>query len=150
MVKSLKSAGFWAYKIADSPASWTASVTRFTPEKPADIIACTKSGRFMLIESKQFKKWQGFYQTAMRDNQMKALDDTTAMGGKGYVFVNIRIAKEKAKGIALENWVVIFSWERFGQRIRNEGFTIKEMKEKSFGIWIKGSKGEFDLTDWLP
>lgn len=144
VVKSLRSADFWAYKIADSPASWTASITRFTPEKPADIIACTKSGRFLLIECKQFKKWQGLYQTAFRDYQIKSLDAIVDQKGRAYAFINIRIKEERI------NYCVIVDWSKHRERIKSEGFTIKDMRERRFGIWIKGYKGEFDLSRWLP
>ena len=147
-VKSLKSVGIWAYKIADSPTSWTSHVTRFTPEKPADIIACTRSGRFLLIEGKLFKEWQGFYKSAFRDSQIKSLDEIVKNKGRAYVFLNIRIAKD-AKN-KRENWCVIFNWAKYGERFKANGFTIKEMRAHAEGIWIEGYKGEFDLSRWIP
>jgi hypothetical protein len=147
-VKSLKAVGIWAYKIADSPTSWTSHVTRFTPEKPADIIACTRSGRFLLIEGKLFKKWKGLYVSEFRDSQIKSLDAIVKQRGRAYVFLNIRIAKD-AKN-ERENWGVIFDWAKHGDAIKSQGYTIKEMKAHSFGLWVKGSKGMFDLSRWLP
>jgi penicillin-binding protein-related factor A (putative recombinase) len=144
VVKSLKLAGMWAYKIADSPASWTASITRFTPDKPADIIACSKSGRFMLIESKQIKKWAGFYVGSMRDYQVKSLDSVSKLNGRAYLFINIRIMKP------YENWCLILNWKKYGPMIKEKGITIKDMKEKKYGIWIEGKKGVFDLSRWTP
>jgi penicillin-binding protein-related factor A (putative recombinase) len=148
VVKSLKLAGMWAYKIADSPASWTASITRFTPDKPADIIACSKSGRFMLIESKQMKKWAGFYVGSMRDYQIKSLDSVTKISGRAYLFINVRIKKSEKNEYS--NWCVIINWKKYGSLIKEKGISIKEMKEMKYGVWIKGKKGQFDLSGWTP
>lgn len=143
VVNSLKSAGVWAHKIGDAPI-FSGMKTRFTPEKPCDIVACSESGRFIGIEGKQFKKWQGFYKSVLRDNQIEALDDFAhKRKGRAYVFLNIRIASPQ------ENWCVIFDWKEYRDRILTDGFTIKEIKAKSVGIWVKGYKGQFDLRHWV-
>ena len=145
LMESLRLMGAWCYKIADSPASWTKGITRFTPEKPCDIIACL-GGTMIGIECKQLKKFQAFGRTQMRDSQVKALGEIVAAGGKGYVFLNIRIKAIKGKQKP-ENRLIVFDWAKWGERLSGND----TIKQKDLMAWTHatGFKGLFDLTQFL-
>ena len=65
ILNSLRQGGAWAYKIPDSPTSWTMAATRFTPEKPCDIVGMYQKIGF-IVEGKQIKKFEAFGMNKMR------------------------------------------------------------------------------------
>lgn len=148
LVSSLKDQGAWAYKIADSPTSWTSHLTRFTAEKPCDIIGLYHSIGF-LIESKQIKKWEAFGKTQMRPSQVKNLTEAVEKNNLAYVFLNVRINAVKGDQRHV-NRLIIFDWREWGAKFR-EG-TIKKMELASMP-YVEGKtvdkKMRFNLTGFL-
>lgn len=141
--KSLDIIGIGAYKPADMPMSWIGgSRMRFVPEKPADLI-CDNFGNYMLIECKQIKKWQGVSMRMIRPSQIKALDEVVARShyGRAFVFFNIRIVNDKSKNQKGENLLMAIDW-RFNRQNLVDGIGIKEMRERSVGLWIEARKGK--------
>lgn len=145
IMDSLRLMGAWCYKIADSPTSWTKGITRFTPEKPCDVIVCLR-GKMIGIESKQLKKFEAFGRTQMRDSQIKALGEIVAAGGTGYVFLNIRVKAIKGKQ-KHENRLIVFDWAKWGERLSGND----TIKQKDLLNWthVTGKDGLFDLTQFL-
>lgn len=149
---SLKAGRAWAFKIPDSPTSWTMRRTRFTPEKPCDIIFCF-GGRFGAIESKQMKKFQAFGLRHLRENQIRNLDRVTATGGRAFVFLNVRVrgkrgavVKGKWTGANYENRLIIFDWKVWKPLFEILPLSGKEVQSLAF---IRGKKGLFDLSSFL-
>ena len=141
---SLKKHGAWAYKIADQPTSWTASKTRFTPEKPCDIVAIHE-GVGMLIEGKQFKKFEAFGLRHLRPSQVKNMDEAVDKNNRAFVFLNIRI-KAIAGRQRRDNRLIIFDWKIWRERIKEASIKHKEVRELPY---IKGSRGGYDLTEFI-
>jgi len=138
ITNSLKEQGAFAYKIADQPTSWTMSKTRFTPDKPCDII-CLYRGTGVLIECKMSKKFEAFGLRHLRPSQLKAMDEAVAKGSRAFVFLNIRFRPE--------NRLLIFEWSpEFKARITESSIKAKEIAEIYF---IKGAKKRFDLDGFL-
>lgn len=136
---SLEEQGAWAYKIPDSPTSWTAHRTRFTPEKPCDIVGCYKSVGF-LIEGKQSKKFEAFNINEVRASQQKNMDMAVDKGNRAFIFLNVRIAKP------YENRLIIMDWAEVRDSLRNESIKAKQIKELPY---TTGKKGRFDLSEFL-
>lgn len=147
IVRSLKALKIWSYKIADSPTSWTMKATRFTPDKPCDIIACV-DGRFVAIESKQIKKFEAFGMRHLRDVQIANLDHVERCGGRSFVFLNIRIKAVKGK-TKHENRLIIFPWDEF-KALCMEGSIGKGALETMDFLQGKtvDQKVLFDLREW--
>ena len=144
VMESLRQRGVWCYKIADSPASWTKGITRFTPEKPCDIVACV-GGKFISIECKQLKKFEAFGRTQIRESQIQAANDIVRAGGKAFIFLNIRI--KAVSGLRKHvNRLIIFDWGGSGELLSTD--TIK--KDELFGLpHINGAKGVYDLDGFV-
>lgn len=136
---SLVEQGAFAYKIADQPTSWTAHRTRFTPDKPCDII-CLYKGKGCLIEGKQMKKFEAFGIRHLRPAQCKAMDEAVAAGNRAFIFLNVRIAKP------YENRLIILEWSVVKDQLMEASFKAKEIEQMRY---IRGSKGRFDLTEFL-
>lgn len=141
IMASLKAAGLWAYKVADSPTSWTMSRTRFTPEKPCDILACGSGGRFIAIEGKQMKTFKAFGLYALRPSQISNLDRIIERGGRAYVFLNVRIRARKGE-VDHENRLIVFDWAKWGLLLPILPLTGREVRQLPF---VSGRKGIFDL-----
>lgn len=141
LVHSLKSDGAWCYKIPDTPTSMVLGL-RYTPEKPSDIIGCY-NGKFFAIEGKQIKQYKAFGMNAMRPSQISNLNDIIAKGGRGFVFLNIRIKGVKGE-TKQENKLVIFDWKDFSKLQES----IKKRDVENLPC-IFGSKGQFDLSVFL-
>lgn len=144
LMDSLRAHGAYCYKIADSPASWTAGITRFTPDKPCDVVTCFK-GQFIAIECKQIKKFQAFGRTQIRQSQMDAADAICAAGGLAYIFLNIRI--KAVKGVSKpENRLLIFEWREWSKT-----FKAGTIKQKDLMSWshTTGTKGIYDLDKFI-
>lgn len=150
LIRSLKVCGSWCYKIMDSPTSWTMHITRFTADKPCDILGMYR-GRFFAIENKQIKKWTKFGLENLRASQIRELENITNLGGDAYVMLNIRIKARKAKGRAKawkhENRLLIFSWGA----IRMKGTYSKEelMGLKFIKSEIRDRKPFYDMSMFL-
>jgi len=142
IVNSLRACGAWAYKISDSPASWTMKQTRFTPDKPCDIIGCY-NGKFFAIEGKQIKKVKAFGQSTMRLSQIESLTEILDKGGRSFVFLNVRIKGVKGE-VKQENRLIIFDWSVLGAA---EG-SIKK-KDIDALPFIIGKSKLFDLREFL-
>lgn len=141
IANSLRAAGAFAYKIADSPTSWTQQMTRFTPEKPCDIIGIYK-GRGFLIECKQMKKFEAFAPSRMRTSQISSFDQ---MPNSAFVFLNIRIKAVKGES-KHENRLIIFPWPMLKARWVDGSIKAKDLVTMSY---IKGKEGEFELGHFL-
>jgi hypothetical protein len=157
LVRSLKRHGAWAYKIPDSPVSRMTFRTQFTPEKPCDILAIHR-GRGIAIESKQIKKFEAFNaMTALRPNQIKALDEVLVTGrGRAFVFLNIRIKAVKGE-VKQENRVLIFDWKEWRGVFESGSIKQKDLIALPFisGKSVrknpqqKDTEIQYDLTEFL-
>jgi penicillin-binding protein-related factor A (putative recombinase) len=144
VLRSLQENGAWAYKIADQPTSWTAHATRFTPDKPCDIVAIYRGTGF-IVEGKQIKKFEAFGANKIRPSQIKNMDEVVDKGGRAFVFLNIRI--KAVKGVSShENRLVILDWSKLRDTFQTGSIKAKELKELSY---IEGFKDRFDLKSFL-
>lgn len=96
--RGLADAGWWAYKIPDSPASKFGGVSgsRFTPAKPFDCIAVC-AGVPHALELKQVRKGLSLPLSELRDHQEDALLAVEAQGGAGWLVVNFRVRLSKTQ-----------------------------------------------------
>ena len=62
--------------------------------------------------------------------------------------MNVRLTN--TNGAKRENWLVMFDWSKYADLIKENGINISDMREKKYGVWIAGKKGEFDLNGWVP
>jgi hypothetical protein len=148
VMNSLKKFGAWAYKIADSPTSWTMAATRFTPEKPCDIIACY-DGKFLAIEGKQIKKFKAFGMSDMRPAQIKNLTEVIERGGRAFIFLNVRIPAIKGKQ-KRENRLLIFDWAMWKDRLERESIKKGELEISPYYSTIKiGDDRYYDLRVFI-
>jgi len=137
VVNSIKAQGWFAHKLTDTPR---VPGLRFISEKPFDIFAVA-FGTPIAIESKQFKKYQGFSLRYLRENQIEALDKMLHSGGRAFIFLNIRIPT--IKGVQKrENRCLIIDWATWDK----EQIPVKVIKEMPY---IGGKNGLFDLWDFL-
>ncbi len=90
--RGIADAGWWAYKIPDSPASKFGGVkgSRFTPVKPFDCVAVC-AGVPHALELKQVRKGLSLPLSELRDHQEEALLAVEAQGGVGWVVCNFRV-----------------------------------------------------------
>lgn len=145
VVKSLQTAGAWAWKITDHPVSMIQGSFRYTPEKPFDIVAM-HDGRGIGIECKQMRKYQGLKLEDFRQSQIDNLTEIAKKeAGGAYAFINIRITMKKGSpGI---NRLVIFPWHLLLDRFEKAGPLQAEFFRQAKGI--DGKKGLFELSKWL-
>lgn len=144
ILRSLQDEGAWAYKIADQPTSWTAHATRFTPDKPCDIVAMFL-GHGFIIEGKQIKKFEAFGLDKIRPSQIKNMDEAVDKGNRAFVFLNIRIKAVKGE-TQHENRLITFDWAELRERFKSGSIKAKELKELPY---IEGSKSRFNLKTFL-
>lgn len=123
IMNSLKSYGFWAYKIPDAPYSRMKDAgLRFIPPKPCDIVAC-KDGKFYAIETKQMKKWEKLSIDTFTLSQITNMTNIVKAGGVAYAFVNVRIKKESIDEL------LIFKWDsHFIKALQRKKFSIESVK----------------------
>lgn len=137
LIKSLKQAGCYAFKIPDSPASYGGAKMRFSAPKQFDIHAVF-SGVPLAIECKLYKSFKGFGLNQLRDEQIDALNAYYEAGGSPYVALNIRVPAVKGTQ-KRENRLLLFEWPmRFHSK--------QEIMEYPY---TEGYKGLFDLLGWL-
>lgn len=137
LLHSLKEQGAWAYKIPDHPTSWTSHATRFTPDKPCDIVGMYKGVGF-IIEGKQIKKFEAFGINSLRPSQIMNLDEAVNKGNRAFVFLNIRIKAEKGK-VKHENRCLMFDWKIWRDRFKESSIKGKELPDIPY-VEGKGSK----------
>lgn len=136
---SLKAAGCsFAYKIPDFPQSMLTGA-RFNPAKPLDIVAAY-GPYFLGIECKQIKEYRNFRASDVRPSQLETLCDLKAKGTAGFIFLNIRIAREVNK-------LVIFDWATWWPILARDNKIEKASLIGAPGI--PGRKGLFDLKPFL-
>lgn len=143
IMKSLREANVWCYKIPDNPTSWTMARTRYTPEKPCDIVA-SFNGRAILLELKQIRKWQAFGKTQIRGSQFLSLTEASKAGAKCFVLLNIRIKPEGEN--KRENRLVVFDWNEWGSFFLENTIKAKDLIKHEY---VSGRKGRFDLSSLL-
>lgn len=134
---------YFAYKLSDSVPGMG---SRFIPEKPCDIISCSKKGRFIAIESKQMKKWASLNKKILRPNQVSALNRITKNNGRAFLFLNIRVPKTKKEPAV--NHLVIFEWSKHCKNILSNKYTVKLLRSKSVGVWRDSFKDEEGKVVW--
>lgn len=142
---SIGKAGFWAYKLADSPTSWTKDKTRFTPAKPCDIVSCF-FGLMVAIECKQLRKWKAFSLSDMRESQIEALDAILVTHGLSFVFLNVRVEADFVKGTKRENRLIVFPWADLKARFASGSIKAKELQTLPY---VTGTKKRFDLSQFI-
>jgi len=139
-VRSLHHIGWGAYKIPDTMGS------RFTSDKPCDIIACSPKGRYVAIEGKMIKKWCSFNAKVLRPNQIFELDRATLKcKGRAFVFLYVRIQADKEKGTQRVHKLCVFDWKLHRGSLINKGYSIEAIKTQSVGVWfdpIKNKNGK--------
>lgn len=150
-IRSIRHFGGWGYKIPDAPITKEIlKITRFTNAKPCDIVACF-DGKFVAVETKQFKKWKALSRHDFRPEQIEGMTNIVANNGRAFVFLNIRISE---KGQPYENRLIIFDWKVWGPVLSVGSIHAKELRQRvhytSFLIGDEpNQKRVFDLTEWL-
>lgn len=129
VVRSLNFYGMKAYKLPDVLGS------RFTANKPYDIIACSTKGRFIAIEGKLIKKWQGVSRTIFQDHQPIELDGVLKRNGRAFLFLYVRIKADKKTGQKRVCKLVVFDWEKHREAIMTEGYGVALLRSQSVGDW---------------
>ena len=138
IIKSLRAAGCFAFKIPDSPASYGGAKMRFSAGKAFDIHAVT-AGVPLAIEAQLYKQFKGFGLNQLRDEQIDTLNAYWEAGGRAYVALNIRIAASREKNQKHENRLLLFEWPmRFYSKAEIMAYP-----------YITGCTGLFPLTDCL-
>lgn len=131
-VRSFRHYGFGAHKLSDIGG-------RQAGAKPCDIIVRSPKGRYIAVEGKMMKKWEGFSSKVLRPNQRLELERASAtQEGRGFVFLYVHIPRQ-------EHWCVVFNWKHF-KDILDEGITIEEMRQHMFGIWLPPEKDKHGKT----
>lgn len=143
--RSINSQGGWYYKVADSPTSWTMKQTRYTPVKPCDGFGMYQGIGF-LVECKQIKKWQSLSLKAFRQNQIESLSRFYELGGKSFVFLNIRISANKSLGQKRENRCLIFEWEKLYRWLSDRNLSKHVLNRWEY---VQGKKGQFDMSKFF-
>lgn len=133
VVRSIRALGGFAHKLGDSVRS---EQTRFIGEKPCDIIAGV-FGKFVGIESKQFKEMKGFSIRLLRDNQIEALSEMVRTGNRAFVFLNVRLNIAGSRPESRLYYWDFAKWDR-------QSIGVKVLRTLPF---IKGHKGIYDLTE---
>ena len=105
-VNSFRKLKWKAHKLSDQRG------TRFTGEKPCDILLCSPEGFHGAVESKLIKKWEKVSLKDFRTNQIEHLDYVSKTNfGKAWAFIHIRIGESKA--------VYVLPWEQFRNRLED-------------------------------
>ena len=136
--RTFKEMGLFWYKIPDMPAFKNQN-TRFTPAKPFDAII-VQNGLAIAIEAKALPDYQSFGIRHLTRSQHGGLLNFQASGGKAFIFLNIRRAKDKKNGVTALNRLLVFDWTDL--RGMNESFSKSDLMAMEF---CEGSKGKFEL-----
>lgn len=131
VVRSLRHYKWGATKLSDVRGS------RFTETKPCDIIACSPKGRYVSIEGKMIKKWEGFSAKKLRPNQIAELNGTTfKRKGRAFVFLYIRIKADRSKGQKRVCKLVVFDWKVHREVLMGKGYGVNELRAQEVGTWL--------------
>lgn len=142
-VRSFKYFGWGAYKLSDVRGS------RFTETKPCDVIACSPKGRYVAVEGKMIKMWEGLSKNALRPNQVIELDGASIKRrGRAFVFLYIRIKADRAKGTKRVCKLVVLDWNTYREKLLTQGISVKEIREQSIGVWLDPLKDKDDKLIW--
>jgi len=136
-VRSFRKFGWGAYKISDVQGM------RFTSEKPCDILAQSPKGLYVAVEGKMIKKWAMVSTKLFRPNQIQELDGACKRKGGAFLFVYVRIQKNKEKGIERVHALLVFDWKKYRERLM-VGIGARELKSLVHGIFIPAEKDEKD------
>jgi hypothetical protein len=147
VMKSLRTAGCWAFKIPDMPQSFIQNVEgmRFNPPKPCDIVSCYR-GSMVAIECKLMKKISAFGMKQIRPSQVENLEKVSNAGGAALIFLNVRVSANKTLGIKRMNRLIPFVWNDFKKITENGIIRGKDLPSLQY---IEGYKGEFKLGEYL-
>lgn len=154
--KSFQGCGAFFHKITDFP-HFQGMATRFDLAKPFDAFVIL-GGRAIAIEAKSMNDFQAFGMRHLRDCQVKGLDEVSAAHGEAYVFLNVRRAGNKEKGVTRVNRLFMFQWDYFKAHCEYHGSFKKVVLESGDfpkirerpGVKITdGAKGLFPLGDWF-
>ncbi len=147
--KSFEHFGAFAYKIPDLPIGIhdRRRGIRFNPSKPFDIVVCYK-GIFIAVETKLLRKFEAFGLRQIRDNQREALDKVSQKaGGYAFIFLNVRIPPDKAKGQKTVNRLYTFHWPTWKALWETNG-PIKKRRLEEMNFTTAG-KGIFNLKNFF-
>ena len=131
----LESKAFF-HKISDS---FHGGGLRFDAPKPFDAFGVYNKIPFA-IEAKMITGYKAFGKTSLRDCQIKGLQDWSDVGGKSFVFLNVRQNGDKDQGIKRINRLIIIDWQIIADSSRNfrktelEGFPYVDGKKKRFDV----------------
>jgi len=153
--KSFQARGAFFHKITDFP-HFQGMATRFDMAKPFDAFVIL-GGRAIAIEAKSMNDFQAFGMRHLRDCQIKGLDEVAKALGECYVFLNIRRAGNKEKGIKRVNKLYMFGWDYFKHYNEHHGtFKKSQLENCDFGTVphpavkvVDGEKGLFNLGEWF-
>jgi hypothetical protein len=130
-VRSLKHYGWGAYKLSDVRGS------RFTETKPCDVIACSPKGRYVAIEGKMIKRWEGLSKDALRPNQVIELDGASIRRkGRSFVFLYLRIKADPKKGLKRVLKLVVLDWNTYRDQLLTVGIPVSALRDQSIGVWL--------------
>lgn len=141
VVRSLRFYRYRAYKIPDVLGS------RFTDNKPYDIVTCSRKGRYVAIEGKLTKKWEGFSIRKLRPHQVIELDGVVRNNGRAFVFLYIRIPPDKQKGTKRVTKLVVFDWKIHKKGIK-KGYGVALMRSQAVGVWLDPGKDDKGKILW--
>ena len=131
-VRSFKHYGYGAHKLSDQGG-------KFAGAKPCDIIARSPLGRYIAVEGKLIKKWEGFNSKVLRDNQRAELEKTSlTKEGMAFIFLYVHIPKEC-------HYCVVFDW-RTHKELLDQGIQICDMRAMRFGLWLPAIKDKDGKT----
>lgn len=143
VVRSLKHFKWKAYKIPDVRGS------RFIQNKPCDIIACSPKGRYVAIEGKMIKKWEGFSSKKLRPHQVIELNDICfKRQGRAFIFLYVRVQGDPSKGLKRATKLVIFDWKTHRDALSGKGYGVNQLRNMSVGVWLDPQKDEQGKIIW--
>lgn len=140
-VRSLHHYGWGAYKIPDTMGS------RFTSDKPCDIIACSPKGRYVAIEGKMMKRLSSFSAKVLRPNQIFELDRATLKcKGRAFIFLYVRIQADKEKGIKRVHKLCVLDWKVHRKALLGKGYSKNQIMYQGVGLWLDAEKNKNGKT----
>lgn len=136
LVKSLKMAGAWAFKIPDAP--YSKAIKRRPIYKHYDISAVYQAMP-IAIECKLLHGFEAFGIRHLRESQINALTNHSRCGGLAFVALNVRIPYQ-------ENRLIIWPWIDFLSAAAPTSIPGKALVDLPY---IQGEAGVFPVFDWL-
>lgn len=135
-VRSFHHYGWGAYKIPDVLGS------KFTGDKPCDIIAESPKGRYVAVEGKLIKKWCKLSPSILRPNQIFELNRAK----RSFLFLYIRIKANKEKGTKRVHKLCVIDWKEDGKWILKNGVVKYLLEEQEIGRWLEPLKDKNGKT----